>query len=200
MASRSGADHTRTPKAAGRKPGRDRTNADGGGSLARRRIGSSGAVCPCVQTVTAEVGKSGFGLQEARPLLSGMRPRGQRLAGREHLARTLTGEHELGTAKGSIEAIEGAYLRERRSSRREPVRQPANRRSSARRGARTESDGRRLGSRRSAARHGVDESGGLGAPGASARSAEKPGRAGGERDRDVRDEDRHAARNRRGCG
>jgi len=154
-------------------------------------------VCPCVQTVTADVGSSGFGLHEARPLLSGMRSRGQRLVIWEHVARTFTGEHEPGVTKGSIEAIEEAYLRECRSSRREPGRKA--RRSSARRGARTESDGRRPGSRRSSTRHGVDESGGLGAPGASARSAERPGRAGGERDRDVRDEDRHAARSRRGC-
>lgn len=80
MAPRSSADHARGGDFGCAQAGSGSTNADRGGSLARRRTRSSKRVCPCVLSLRQKSENSGFSPQESSPLLSdaGARARASR--------------------------------------------------------------------------------------------------------------------------
>lgn len=87
MAPRSGADHARDGGFGWAQAWSRSTNADRGGNLARRRIGSSKRVCPCVKSLRQK-SEIPVSAPRIRSRTYRSRGRGQGLAEREHLTRT----------------------------------------------------------------------------------------------------------------
>lgn len=87
MAPRSGADHARDGGFGWAQAWSESTNADRGGNLARRRIGSSKRVCPCVYSLRQK-SEIPVSAPRIRSRTYRLRGRGQGLAEWEHLPRT----------------------------------------------------------------------------------------------------------------
>jgi hypothetical protein len=87
MVPRSGADHARDGGFGWAQAWSGSTNADRGGSLARRRIGSSKRVCPCVYSLRQK-SEIPVSAPRIRSRTYRLRGRGQGLAEWEHLTRT----------------------------------------------------------------------------------------------------------------
>lgn len=128
-----------------RKSGWQCANADRGGSLARRRIRSSKRVCPCVLSLRQK-SEIPVSAPRIRSRTYRSRGRGQGLAEREHLSRTLRVSESLQRRKETNGDRGGVPPRAPMFETR-PTFAQVKRVSSARSGARTESGGRRLGPR-----------------------------------------------------
>jgi hypothetical protein len=121
MAPRSGADHARDGDFGWAQAWSESTNADRGGNLARRRIGSSKRVCPCVYSLRQK-SEIPVSAPRIRSRTYRLRGRGQGLAEWEHLPRTFglsvslrrrketNGDQRRRTSE-SADVRNGAYLR-----------------------------------------------------------------------------------------